>query len=252
MKRTLLKNHTNSFSQFTKVASLVFLWIAIPTLSLAQSLPAVPNVITQASFAVWDKTYTLEVESGTGSKVREGGLYCANLDRTPELDCANCSLVLKLQQKELSRIALGYASFVLNQGKWQVTGSPPLSTFARTAQFPLISFSQYVGCNGNTHHLYWIEEAQTQTGLPTLKPIKLLGFEPKSAENALYASAYEGIRLLKTPRYYELRASGYDNSRFGAFLVQFGEFTPGQWECIGFYTQISGVYEEMLKRRLLK
>ncbi len=122
--------------------------------------------------------------------------------------------------------------------------------FARTAAFPLISFSQYASCNGNIHYIYWIEEAQR--GRPTLKPIKLLGFEQKYAENALYASADEGIRLVNTPRYYQLRASGYDNTKIGAFMVEFGEFAPGQWDCIGFYTQISGVYEKMLKGDLLK
>ncbi len=214
---------TLSTGQFKRAASLVFILVAISTASLAQTLPAVPNVITRASFALFDQNYTLEVNTGRGSKVRKGGLYCANIDSNPELDCVNCSLVLKLQQKELSRIALGSASFVFNEGKWQVTGNPPLKTFARAAEFPLISFSQYAGCNGNTHYLYWIEARRE---LPTLRPVKLLGFGNGSEDNTIYAST---IRLVQTGRRYELRASGYDNTVFGAFLVQFGEVAPGRW-----------------------
>lgn len=229
------------FSQLEVMALLIFVMIVIPTISLAQDLPAVPNVITQTNFEFEGKTYALEVASGKGIKVRVGGLYCANLNETPELDCDNCSLVLKVGQKELSRILLGPSSFVYDKGKWHVTGIPPLNILKRSGEFPLITFSQYAGCNGNAYYFYWIE---TQKDLLTLKPVKFVGFEKGLKENELYATVNfeDAVRLIKTSRPYknELWVSGYSNSDIGSFLVQFGEWSPGQWNCIGFTPMSAG------------
>jgi hypothetical protein len=148
------------------LALQIFVLVFVPEISFSQGLPAVPKVITRSSF----ETYTLEVEPGKDARVRKGSLYCANLNETPELECGNCSLVLKLGQKEVSRISLGSLMFVYDQGEWRVTGAPPLNIL-KGNRGPLISVSQYAGCNGNIHKFYWMD---TRTRL-TLKPVRFLG-----------------------------------------------------------------------------
>src|SRR5258708_1890178 len=94
-------------SQLGRIALFIVVLVAVPAISFSQDLPAVPNVISRAILEFQGKPYILEIEPGKDARVAKGNLYCANLDQTPELECKNCSLVLKLGQRELSRISLG-------------------------------------------------------------------------------------------------------------------------------------------------
>jgi hypothetical protein len=225
-------------SQLEKIASLIVVLLIIPASSYSQALPAVPNVITRTSFEFQRETYILEVQPDKGARVAKGNLYCANPNQTPELECKNCSLVLKLGQREISRISLGSFGFVYDQGEWHVTGTPPLNILKRGAEPSLISLSQYAGCNGNIYKFYWID---VQKGL-TLKPASFVGFGTK--KNELYGG---DVRLVESSRFYgkELWISGYNNAHVGSFLEQFGESSPGQWILIGYYTQMGGSSAEI-------
>jgi len=46
--------------------------------------------------------------------------------------------------------------------------------------------------------------------------------------------------LKHRPYQRELWVSGYNNADIGSFLVQFGQSSPGQWSCIGLYSQAGG------------
>jgi len=221
--------------------------VAVPAISFSQDLPPVPNVISRAILELQGKPYVLEIEPGKDARVQKGNLYCANIDQTPELECKNCSLVLKLGQKELSRIPLGAYGFVYDKGQWHVTGTRPISMLKRNGDLPLIVVSQYAGCNGNTYEFYWID---TKNGL-TLKPVKFVGFPTREKENELYGSS---IEFVDSSRFYgnELWVSGYDNAGVGSFRVQFGKTASGQWSCIGYYTQAGGFMPEMQKNLLGK
>ena len=243
-----IKQRKIAARQLGRIALFIFVLVAAPAISFSQDLPGVPNVITRTSFEFQGKTYILEVEPGKGAQVAKGSLYCANPDERPQLECKNCSLVLKLGQRELSRISLGSYTFVYDQGEWHVTGRPPVDILTRKADLPLIVLSKYGGCNGNYHKFYRIE---VQSG-PTLKPLKFVGLEMGVKDNQVYGSS---VRFVETSRFYqrELWVSGYDNADTGSFLIQFAESSPGQWSCIGFYTQGGGgLFPEMEKKLLGK
>jgi hypothetical protein len=233
-----------------RIALLIFVLVIIPAMSFSQDLPAVPKVISQTSFEAPAGTYTLEVHPGKDARVAKGNLYCANPREMPELNCGNCSLVLKLGQKEVSRISLGSFMFVYDQGEWRVTGKPPLNIL-KGSRGPLISVSQYGGCNGNVYKFYWID---TRNRL-ALKPIRFVGFQRALDENEVYAGMgfQDAVRLVETSRFYgqELWVSGYNNADVGSFLQQFGERTPGEWNLIGYYTQVGGS-SEMVNKLLAK
>jgi hypothetical protein len=224
------------------LALQIFVLGIVPAISFSQDLPAVPKVVTRTSFEASAGTYTLEVEPGKGARVRKGNLYCANINQTAELECENCNLVLKLGQKEVSRTSLGSLMFVHHQGEWRVTGEPPLNVL-KGSRGPLISVSQYAGCNGNVYKFYWIDRA--------LKPVRFMGSHRVLDENEVYAGmGFEhAIRLVKTSRFYgqELWVSGYNNADIGSFLQQFGERVPGEWNLIGYYTQAGGSSEIVQK-----
>jgi hypothetical protein len=239
-------------SRFTIIGASIAVLAGFPALSLPQDLPPVPKTISRAILELQGKPYLLEIEPGKDARVRKGGLYCANIYQTPELECKNCSLVLKLGQKELSRMSLGEYGFVYDNGSWHVTGGPPINVLKKPGDFPLIVLSQYAGCNGNTYAFYWIDE---KSGL-TLKPVTFTGSPTRGEDNRLYAGMHfeSDIRFVETSRYYqrELWVGGYDNAYAGAFNVQFGETAPGQWSCIGFYSQAGGSMPEVQKRLLGK
>lgn len=247
-----IKQRKIAARQLGRIALFIFVLVAAPAISFSQDLPGVPNVITRTSFEFQGKTYILEVEPGKEARVAKGNPYCANLDQRPELDCGNCSLVLKLGQRELSRISLGSYTFVYDQGEWHVTGMPPLNIVKRSGELPLISVSQYGGCNGNIYQFYRID---VQNGL-TLKPVRFVGFEKGMKENELYAGIdfEHSVQLVETSRPYkkELWVRGYNNADIGSFLVQFGESSLGQWNCIGFYTQAGGGLSPEMEKKLLR
>jgi hypothetical protein len=234
-------------SQLRRIALFIFVLVAAPVISLSQDLPGVPNVFSRTIFEFQGKTYIVEIEPGKGAHVAKGSRYCANPDERPQLECKNCSLVLKLGQREVSRISLGSYTFVYDQGEWRVTGRPPIDILTRKADLPLIVLSEYRGCNGNYHKFYSID---VQNG-PTLKPLKFVGLETGVKDNQVYGSS---VRFVETSRFYqrELWVGGYDNANTGSFLIQFAESSPGQWSCIGFYTQAGGGLQEMEKKLLGK
>ena len=132
-----------------------------------------------------------------------------------------------------------------------MTGAPPINMLKRKGA-SLIVVSQYAGCNGNTYQFYWID---VKNGI-TLKPVRFMGVPTREKENELYAGVFfeSAIRFVDTSRFYEreLWVGGYDNAYTGSFLIQFAESSPGQWSCIGFYTQAGGGLQEMEKKLLAK
>jgi hypothetical protein len=215
-----------------------------------QPLPPVPHEIARADFESAGKTYSVELEPQKGAELgagEEGSGYCGNPDGSPELR-SDCDLVLKEGKTELSRTTLDECGFVYRHEKWLAREIAPLEIFKRKGDFPLIYVSQYAGCNGNLYYFFWIEAQKDHL---VIRPVSFIGFPYTVGNNQLWADPSEGsVRVIPSPRSkrYEIWAKGYDNSGLFSFIAQYGEISPGQWQCIGLYTEAGGSYGTMKKK----
>jgi hypothetical protein len=245
--RLSIMNCINCLSRFILATAFTFMF---PVVCRAQALPPVPHEIAKVEFQLGEKSYSLELVPQKGAELgegEEGSGYCGNPDGSPEIH-SECDLVLKDGQAELSRLTLGECQFVFRHEKWLVREITPLLILKRNGELPLISVSQYAGCNGNMYHLFWIEAARDRL---TLRPLTITSFPYAIGRNELWAEPSEdAVQLILSPQThkYEIWAKGYDNAGLFSFIAQYGEISPGQWQCIGLYTEAGGAYGAMKKK----
>jgi len=234
--------------QYLTFLTGILLWL--PMVCGAQSLPQVPQEVVKVEFEAAGHRYSVEIvpeKSAELDQAEEGSGYCGNPEASPELH-AECDLILKDGNTELSRLSLGECSFVHHQNKWVVRGFSPLSLLKKKEDYPIISFSQYAGCNGNIQYFFWVEAQKDQLAL---KPLNFMSYPCMVENNQLWVSpAEDSVQLTLSPQThrYEIWINGYDNAGLFSFVAQYGEISPGHWHCIGFYTEAAGTYEAIKKK----